>query len=297
MRLSRGLSAFLIFFLTLAVASFLLNRFPKIPGNPSMMAKEQIVTEGKALDIAGAVSPQELKTEESGDVFLYDGLIKRQIIYLNNPISQLNFSPTGDKFGYFVNYSIFDENIPFDKQVALRIEDARARKSKGVFYGSYRTSGWEWFSDKEILVSESCGSECQAEFYIDLDSGKEYTLQYGVDYTWSPNKDWVFAYNYSYRTGITVGDRFGRIILRHNIRPPENETANTPLAVWSPDSEKLALVMKKSNDKEFELVIFDSQNKFKRIFQSNADYVTEFKLTWSEDSKKVFLNDKEFQFE
>lgn len=127
-------------------------------------------------------------------------------------------------------------------------------------------------------MSEGCGTECQAEFLVDLKSDKKYVLQYGVGYTWSPDKNWVFAYNYSYRTGITIGDKFGNVIYRYHILPPESETVNTPLAMWSPDSSKLALVMKKSDDKSFELLVFDSRKKFKKIFQSDVMDAEEFEL-------------------
>jgi hypothetical protein len=71
---------------------------------------------------------------------------------------------------------------------------------------------------------------------------------------------------------------------------------DTPLAVWSLDSNKLALVMKSSNDKNLELSIFDRREKFKKIFQSKVEDEKEFKLEWTFDSKSVRVNDKSYHF-
>lgn len=271
---------------------FSVNYFYQKQEDLDMKIVENTVTEGKPIDIAEVILPKELKTEEYGDIFYYDGQIKRQVTYRYNPISQLNFSSTTDKFGYFVNYNIYDENISDNKEVTLRIEDINTRDSKQVYSGSFRTSGWEWFSNDEVLVNEGCGTECHVQILENLITEKEYVLQYGVGYTWSPNKKWVFAYNYSYRTGITIGDKFGNVIYKHHILPPENEMANTPLAVWSPDSSKLAFAMKKSDDKSFELFILDSGENFKEIFKSNVGTAKKFELKWAPDGKTLNINDQ-----
>ncbi len=250
---------------------------------------------GESIEIS-KVAPSKLISGEYLWVYFIDGQFKREVKYKNNPIIELLFSPGEDKFGYFVDYDIYDKSIPYDRTTVLYIEDVKTRKPKEVFHGTFRTGGWEWFSNSEILVYEGCGTECEVEFLIDLKTGKKYQLQYGVGYTWSPDKKWVFAYNYSYRTGITVGDKFGNIILRYHPISPESDMVDTPLAVWSLDSNKLALVMKSSNDKNLELSIFDRREKFKKIFQSKVEDEKEFKLEWTFDSKSVRVNDKSYHF-
>ena len=233
----------------------------------------------------------QLLNGEDLSVFFIDNQIKNEIVYKDHPVNQFYFSPKKDKFGYFVDYSS-DQDVNYDREAVLYIENTQSRKPKEVFHGTFRTSGWEWFSNDEVLIDESCGTECHVQILENLITGKEYVLQYGVGYTWSPNKKWIFAYNYSYRTGITIGDKFGNIIYKHHILPPENETANTPLAVWSPDSSKLALVMKKSDDKSFELIILNSGENFKEIFKSNVDTDKKFELKWALDGKTLNINDQ-----
>ena len=246
---------------------------------------------GELIEI-NRVGPSELVVGEYNELFYVENLTKRPVVYQGNPISQLNFSASKNMFGYLVNYDIYDDKIPYDKKVLLYIEDIKTRKPREVFHGSFKTS-WEWFSGHEILISEGCGTECQLEYLINLTTGKKYILQYGVGYTWSPDKNWVFAYNYSYRTGITIGDKFGKIILSHKIIPPKNnESTNTPLAAWSPDSTRLALIMKKPDDKAFELLVFTSGDNFSNTFQSDLDYAKKFELKWASDSKSLRLNGK-----
>ena len=247
---------------------------------------------GEPVEIS-KVAPSRLISGENLWVYFIDGQIKREVEYKNNPVFEFLYSPKKDKFGYFVDYSN-DPAVDYYRENVLYIENIQNRKPKEVFSGSFKVSGWEWFSNDEILVSEGCGTECQAEFLVDLKSGKEYVLQYGVDYTWSPDKKFVFAYNYSYRPGINVGDKFGNTIFGYHIAPPENYTSSTPLAAWSSDGVELALIMRKSNDKEFELLVFDSTKKFKKIFQSAIDDAEEFELKWTSDNKSVEVNGKSY---
>ncbi|MEK7121095.1 MAG: hypothetical protein AAB857_00130 [Patescibacteria group bacterium] len=246
---------------------------------------------GEPIEIS-KVKPAELTTGENNDLFYIENEVKRLVVNNGNPISQMNFSPTEDRFGYLVNYDIYNTNIAYDRTTILYVEDIKTRKPEEVFHGSFRTSGWEWFSMDEILVSEGCGTECRVESLIDLKSGKKYTLQYGVGYTWSPDKKLVFAYNYSYKAGITVGDKYGNIKFQFHIGSPESEMANTPLAAWSPDSSKIALVTKIEGREEYELSIFSSRKKFMKILQTNIDYAKEFELKWAPDNKSIELNNK-----
>lgn len=279
----------LVMYISLVAAGFSVSYIRDLEKNPDLEPAVNAAIAGEPIDIAD-VSLGKLKIKNR-ELFFYDGQIKRQVVYRNNPISNLVFSPSRDRFGYLVNYSIYDENIPYDKTTILRIEDADTRVSKQVYHGSFRTSGWEWFSDNEVLVSEGCGTECQAQFLINLEYGKQYTLQYGVGYQWSPNKKMVVAYNYSLRRGITVGDKFGKKLFRY-VLTPRNDThfANTPQALWSPDSNKLAVAMEKETGEGFDLLVFGVKKNFKKILRSDIGSSDKFELAWSEDSKKVFVN-------
>src|SRR3989344_2540547 len=275
-----------------------IDRFRERKPSLDQEQKVKIMAVGSPVDISD-ISPLEVRISDDREAFFYDAQSKRRVAYLNNPITDFLFSPSRNKFGYLVNYSIYDENIPYDGTRVLRIAEVDSRKSKQVFRGSVRTAGWEWLSDEEILVSESCGTECQAQFLIDLKSAKTYILRYGVKYTWSPDKKLVFAYNYSLRHGITVGDKYGKKLFNYWVDWNNKNIgkSNTPQAMWSPDSSKLALVLEKPSEDGYELVIFDSYKNFKRSFQSDIDFVSSFKVDWSGDSKKALVNGKEFIIE
>ena len=68
---------------------------------------------------------------------------------------------------------ISDESVPWDKQVVLHIGETASKKTKEVYRGSYKTSGWEWFSENEVLVSYGCGTECEVLYLINIVSGQK----------------------------------------------------------------------------------------------------------------------------
>ncbi len=205
-----------------------------------------------------------------------------------NTVDQLFVSPNREKVGFVIFEDIFDEEIPEDRQVLIYVGDRKENKFREVYYGSFRTSGWEWFSDDEILVPSSCGTECQVIYLIDVNTGEKNELQYGVDYTWSSNKEYVFAYNYTWRYGLTVGDKQKNILLTLE-RDSNSDTVDSwdlivqTQAVWSLDSTKLAVVIKKEGQQKMELLVFENKiGKFEQVYQKDiGGYSENDRLVWN----------------
>lgn len=238
------------------------------------------LSEGDSIEISEVPIVAELTQDEYKRVFYIDGNIKRGVTHNSHPIDYLIFSPSKNKFGYFENLDIYDKNVPYDKQLILHVVDQNTKDKKEIYHGSFRTSDWEWFSEKEILVGYNCGTECKVLYLIDIDSNKRHTLQYGVGYQWSPNKELVFAYHYTAAYGITVGDKFGNETF--NLRRDKNfsELIWKTKAAWSPDSKKLALIIKKENQEKLELLVFDVENNFKTIYQKDLEANDFNNLSW-----------------
>ena len=158
-----------------------------------------------------------------------------------------------------------------NKEVVLLIRDVNYGETKEVYNNNFGASNWEWFSENEVLVSYGCGTECRVLYLIDIDSGKQWTLQYGVGYEWSPNKEMVVAYHYSWKYGITIGDKYGNELftLRRERGPVVNDLESKTQAIWSSDNTKMALYIKKEGENEMELLVFDIEKSFKQIFQSD----------------------------
>lgn len=223
---------------------------------------------------------------------------EKKVGFNGNPIVQIFFSPSKEKIGFMEDRDIFDENIPEDEQKILYVGDAKKKDFKEIFHGSFRTSGWEWFSENEVLVHYNCGTECQALYLANVDSGKETALVYGVNYEWSPNKEFVLAYHYSWKYGITAGDKNGKVLLeitRGNTSDKDDELIQKTKAIWSPDSSRLALVIKKEYIYKMEVLVFDVKNNFNQIYRQDMPDVDEYNLRWSDDSKRLILNEKEIK--
>ncbi|MFH1838654.1 MAG: hypothetical protein ABH808_04170 [Candidatus Kuenenbacteria bacterium] len=199
--------------------------------------------------------------------------IKKRVVHNGHPISYFSFSPSKNKFGYFKNLDIYNENIPYNRQIILHIEDVITKNKKEVYHGSFKTSNWKWFSDNEVLVVYNCGTECEALYFINVNSDEKYILQYGVGYQWSPNKELVIAYYYTGAYGIAVGDKYGNEIF--NLQREENKffskLVKETKGIWSSDSKKLALIIKKENQEKLELLVFDVENNFRIIYQKNLE--------------------------
>lgn len=202
--------------------------------------------------------------------------IERKVIFDKSWIGYLKFSPSKKKLGF--HYEHMD--VPTSgRDVSVMIMDIASGDLKEIYKGSFRTSSWEWFSENEVLVSYNCGTECQLLYLINVDSGEQRKLYYGVKYEWSPNKKMVVAYHYyNGGYGITVGDKYGNSLftLRRERSPEYNDLEIKTQAIWSSDSSKIALYIKKETEDKMELLVFDVDDSFKQIFQSNVNSTTGF---------------------
>lgn len=278
---------------------FFMLRFKNLPSEeaPGVINNRLNYAElidGESMDISEAPISK-LVADDYNELFYLDKNRKRKVTHNGHPTSRFYFSPVKDKFGYLENFDIYDKNVPYDQEVVLHIGDAKTRETKNVYHGSFRTSGWEWFSDSEVLVSYGCGTECQTLYIINVDTDKKYTLGYGVGYEWSLNKKMVLAYRYSGRFGIIVGDKFGNILFQLSRESPDiySELLSQTKAAWSPDSNKIAAVIKKEDQDQLELLVFDTQENFKQIFQSDVDFFKDVELRWDSDEKLIY-NDLKF---
>lgn len=222
------------------------------------------------IDIA-TVEINDIREGSGGELFIENKGQKRKVEHDGRVLSSFHFSPSKRSFGFIEHFDMFDKKIPWERQVIIHVGDSKTRLTKEVYRGSHRTSGWEWQSERGILVSYGCGTECQVLYLIDTETGERTELQYGVGYTWSPDKKMVLAYHYSGGSGITVGDTRGNKLFTFDRRAHEygSELQILTKAFWSSDSTKIALVIKKENGKMFELLIFDVRNNFEQIFQAD----------------------------
>lgn len=211
--------------------------------------------------------------------------------------SHLKIAPEKTKLGYFVDLNSLnssDKETDYEKHTALMIIDVNGQNKKEIYRGSYHTSNWEWLNENEVVVYYGCGTECMVGFVTDTDSGqRKAELQYGVGYEWSPNRELVFAYHY-WNYGITVGDKKGKELLsifRHTTS--YKDLSGETKSVWSPDSSKLALIIKKENKNQMELLVFDVTNNFKQIFRRDVDDADKYDLEWNGDSERMKLNNVE----
>lgn len=259
--------------------------------NQSMESGKINVNQNNQIDMS-EVPLDKLVEDEVG---VYYGHSENRVTSNGNPIVRLIFSPSGEKVGFLENRDIYDESIPFDRQVILHAGDVKKKDFRELYHGSFRTSGWEWFNENEVAVYYNCGTECQLLYLADVYSGEGNSLVYGVNYEWSPNKELSLAYHYySWGIyGITVGGKKGNELFSVTRNPAHNdnwELIGKTKAKWSPDSSKLALIIKKENKNQMELLVFDVSNNFKQIFRWDADNADEYNLEWDENSKSVSLN-------
>lgn len=247
-----------------------------------------------AIDITEA-SLDKLAEDDFGT---YYNSSKNRVVFNKNQINNLIFSPLKDKVGFLDSVGVNDKSIPYERQVLLYAGSVNRRNFKEIFHGSFRTSGWEWFNNDEIIVYYNCGTECQLLYLANVDSGEGNALIYGVNYDWSPNSELALAYHYySWGIyGITVGNSRGKelfSVTRNPTHSDNQELIGKTKAKWSSDSSKLALIIKKENKNQMELLIFDVVNNFKQIFGQDVDNSGEYNLGWDEDNKSVVLNQRE----
>jgi len=295
-RYIKFLSVFIIIFGLSVLIVFAINNVQQknIENNIIGTNILEALTEGDSVDISN-ISFDKIIVDKHQELFYIDKNIKRRVVYNNNSISQFNLNSSINKFGFFENFDIYDKNIPYDRQIVLHVGDAKTHELKEIYHGSHKSSGWSWFSDDDILISYGCGTECQVLYLVNIESNKQYQLQYGVGYEWSPDKKMVLAYHYTAGFGITVGDKFGNILFRFiKESSQDSKLINLTLAVWSSDSDKIALIIRKQNEEKLELLVFDAENDFEHIFQSDINSYKAQELKWSDDNNKIILDNQEF---
>lgn len=237
----------------------------------------------------------ELIEGEYRSVLYINNGIEQKVTYNGQEIDYLKFSPSNKKLGFYYESGNY---LSAGRDIALAIMDIDGKSIKKIYEGSFKTSYWEWLNNKEVAVYYGCGTECMVVFIIDVNSGERKSeLQYGVGHEWSPSKELVLAYNYSYRYGITIGDKIGNALFSIKREPiAYHDLIDKTVATWSPDSNKIAVVIKKENQDQLELLVFDVQENFKQIFQSDVGFLKDIELKWDSDEKLIY-NDLEFVLE
>ncbi len=176
--------------------------------------------------------------------------------------------------------------MDYNNYIALETTDKDGRNKKEIYRGDYHTSYFEWLNEDEVIVYYGCGTECMVGFVIDADTGqRKAELQYGVGYTWSPNKEYVYAYNYSGNYGLTIGDKKDNILLsiaREHGPQIKFGLVSKTMAIWSLDSKRIALIIKKEKEEKMELLVYEKrEKKFERILQKDIDVFDEKdELSW-----------------
>lgn len=278
------------FFLFIIIAAFIfaIFNFTKRNEYTEVATRKTPVT----IDISEAPI-YELEEDENKEVLYKKSGVSQKIIYKNQRISHLFFSPNKNKAGFFYESGNY---LSAGRDTALAIVNISDKKIKKVYEGSFKTSGWEWVDDNEVLVYYGCGTECMVTFVIDANSGeRKAQLQYGVGYEWSPNKKYVLAYNYSGKYGITVGNKEEKVLLSIKRDSDYSKLVDETTAIWSPDSSKLAVIIKKEKIEEMEILVFETDN-FDMILQSDIEFTKDAKFIWA-GNNKISFNNKEFLIE
>lgn len=207
----------------------------------------------------------------------------------------LKYSPFGKKIAYFKNKFAIDYEDKRDENYTSVIVESDGTKET-VFQGDDRLSSLDWLSEGEIVVYQSCGTECMQADIVDIQTKIPRDMSIGVGYLWSPDKNYVLAYHYSWRYGISVagkGDKFGRIIFQLNRNQPPNGSGltNKTQAVWSPDSSRFAVILRKEKEEKLELLAFSIEGNFKPLFQKDL-IDNDFSEFYWKDGKTIsyFIN-------
>lgn len=248
--------------------------------------------------ITGIENLNELNTSRGKKNIDYDELVR--IYEKENQLLRertLKVSPSGKRSAYFKQRLIIDSEDKWDQDhtsVIIESEDTK----ETVFQGDERLSFLEWLNDDEIVVYRGCGTECMQAYIVDLKTKIPRDISIGVGYSWSPDKNYVLAYHYSWKYGISVankGDEFGRTIFQVTRDQPPNGSGltNKTQAIWSPNSAKLALIIRKEKEEKLEVVVFDIISNFKPLLHKDLAS-NEFSDFHWEDSKTLsyFVNGK-----
>ncbi len=190
-------------------------------------------------------------------------------------VSTFKFSPDRKRAAYFQNKLTTDIKEIGDRDYTSLVIDQEG-KTETVFQSDFRLSYFEWLDDREVVVYRGCGTECMLAYIVDIDTKKYREISLGVGYSWSPDKQYILAYHYSYQYGISIAEKgreYGRTIfqIRRNHPPSGSGLAGQTKAAWSEDSSKLALIIRKENDEQLELLVFDIRQNFKLLLQQDLD--------------------------
>lgn len=228
-------------------------------------------------------------------LFYIGNSIKRRVTRNGHSAIQLRFSPSKNKFGYLENSDISDESISWDQEIILHIGEIVTKETKEIYHGSHRTAGWEWFSEDEVLIPYGCGTECQVLYLVNVNSGFKETIQQGVGYEWSNDKNWLFAYRYSGKLGIVVFDRNQNQIYEYLKDPNHRDKYEVKIkGLWAPSSNRLAMVKEKDNKDQLELIIADFDKAGKILIQKDLGEVGCSNMWWGDDNE-FYCNEKLIQ--
>jgi len=211
----------------------------------------------------------------------------------NKELKERSFtlSPSKIKAAYFQNKSVGGaKDLSDEDYTSVIIEEDG--KQESVFQGDFHVSDLEWLNDREIVVYRSCGTECMVAYIVDTKTKHQQELALGVGYTWSPNKQYVAVYHFSYEYGISIanrGNKYGQTIFQLRRKHPPNGSSLTDetQVAWSPTSARLAVVIKKDNEEKLELIILDIQKDFKNIYQQDLTNTSISGLTWEGENTVV----------
>lgn len=211
----------------------------------------------------------------------------------------LEFSPNKSKIAYFQNKFTEDmKSLGDSDYVSVIVEENGQQKT--VFQEDYHVSNLEWLDDREIVIYRSCGTECMIAYIVDTKTRKQQELSLGVGYTWSPNKQYVAVYHYSYQYGISVanrGNQYGQTIFELRRKHPPNGSglADQTRVAWSMDSTKLAVVIRKANEEKLELLVFDILKDFKISYQQDLNRTEVTNLNWEGQNTLIITDNTENQ--
>jgi len=254
--------------------------------SPSSIGDQQ-----NTIDILDAPIFNLTKNEDWEMLHVANG-IEKKVTYKDQAIIYLVFSPSKEKLAFYQD-SKYYPNLCSD--TVLIVMDIKKKSFKQVYEGDCKTSSWEWLNNKEIVVYRNCGTACMVGYLTNLNTGEKTELHYGLGYEWSPNKELALAYNYSIKYGITIGDKKDNIIFSLR-READSNLIDKIKAAWSPDSSKIALIIKKEGEEKLELLVFGVKNDFKQIYQADVGLLEEIILIWN-GSKKVILNNQEISID
>lgn len=204
----------------------------------------------------------------------------------------LEFSPSKSKSAFFQKKIIKDsikasKNTDYVSKTVVILQ--KGDNTEEIFKGDFHLSNLEWLNDRELVIYRSCGTECMTATIIDTDTKLQQDISLGVGYIWSPNKQYVVVYHYSYKYGISVanrGDQYGRRLLeiRRNHPDAGSGLADQTMVAWSPDSTKLAVVIRKENEEKLELLVYSIGNQFSLLHQQNLEQTDISDLNWEGES-------------